>query len=171
VPSGTQLVALATTAMWVRWKDGKPVEYRVREPGGRLPDRDELGFADEDKWGPGPDGKPVDPWRNTRLMYLVHPQTAKAYTFTTSSFGGCRAVSDLGGQIVRMRTVHPDAVPVVELNAADMPTKYGKKSRPIFRIIGWRTACGTAPIEQKQISARAAEQQVAEREMDDGIPF
>jgi hypothetical protein len=45
--------------MWVRWKDGKPVEYRVRELGGRLPERDELGFDDEDKWEPGPDGKLV----------------------------------------------------------------------------------------------------------------
>src|SRR5262245_33433449 len=43
---GTKLVALATTAMWVRWEDGKPVEYRVREPGRRLPDRDELGYDD-----------------------------------------------------------------------------------------------------------------------------
>jgi hypothetical protein len=68
-------------------------------------------------------------------------------------------------------SAYPDAVPVVELDAAEMPTKYGKKSRPVFRVIGWRTAGGSAPIEQKQISVRAAEKQVAEREMDDEIPF
>src|SRR5262245_38842956 len=38
VAAGTKMVAQATAAMWVRWEDGKPAEYRVREPGRRLPD-------------------------------------------------------------------------------------------------------------------------------------
>jgi hypothetical protein len=42
ISDGTKLIALATAAMWVRWEGGKPVEYRMREPGRRLPDREEL---------------------------------------------------------------------------------------------------------------------------------
>src|SRR4051794_2549929 len=73
---GTPLVALATAAAWVKWEDGKPSRYIVREPGRRLPDRGELGDLDETKWDDGPDGSPRDPWHSTRFVYLVDPRTA-----------------------------------------------------------------------------------------------
>lgn len=176
VESGTKLVALATTAGWVRWEGGKPAEHRMRAPGRRLPDRDELGYDDESAWAEGPGGgEPKDPWQNTRWVYLVDPQTAEAFTFTTSSWGGRGAVTDLGDQIARMRTVHPDAVPIVALQAAEMPTKYGRKSKPVFKVVGWKSADSDkpAPVE-RQISAREvqqAKQMIATREMDDEIPF
>jgi hypothetical protein len=172
IEEGTRLVALATVAMWQRWEDGKPVETRMRQSGRRLPDRDELGYDDESKWEEGPGGEPQDPWRNTRLVYLVDPQNAEALTFSTSSWGGRGAVNDLGDQITRMRTVHVDAVPIVELRSAEMPTKYGRKSKPVFKIVGWRTADGDepAPVE-RQISPREAKRIVDQHEMDDGIPF
>jgi hypothetical protein len=173
VADGTRLVALATTALWMRWEGGKPSgDYRMREPGRRLPDRDELGHDDESLWEAGPSGEPQDPWRNTRLVYLVHPLTAEAFTFSTSSWGGRGAVSDLGDQISRMRAVHADAVPIVELRAAEMPTKYGRKSKPVFKIVGWKTSDAeqAAPVE-RQIATQEAKQKLARREMDDQIPF
>jgi hypothetical protein len=172
VEDGTKLVALATAAMWVRWENGKPVEYRMREPGRRLPDREELGYDDQSEWEAGPSGEPQDPWRNTRLVYLVDPKTAEAYTFSTSSWGGRGAVTDLGDQITRMRTVHADAVPIVELRAAEMPTKYGRKSKPVFKIVAWRTAdTGATVPAERQITAQKAKQEVDDREIDDEIPF
>ena len=118
VADGAKLVAMATVALWVRWQNNKPVEYRQRESNRRLPEREELGYDNEDEWETDRNGEPIDPWRNTRLVYLVDPQTAEAFTFSTSSAGGRGAVADLGDQITRMRTVHPDAVPLIELNAA-----------------------------------------------------
>jgi hypothetical protein len=175
IETGTRLVALATAAMWVRWENGKPAEHRVREPGRRLPDREELGLLDEDAWEDGPGGEPQDPWQNTRLVYLVDPQTAEAFTFSTSSWGGRGAVNDLGDQIARMRTVRRDAVPIVELQAAEMPTKHGRKSKPVFKVVGWKSADGDKPTPaERQISAREvqqAKQTIAAREMDDEIPF
>jgi hypothetical protein len=174
IKDGTQLVALATTAMWVRWENARPAEYRMRQTGKRLPERDELGHDNEDEWEEGPDGKVQDPWRNTRLVYLVDPHTAEAFTFSTSSWGGRDAVANLGDQISRMRSVHPDAVPVIELRAAEMPTRFGRKSKPLFKIIGWRTASGDHPASapaERQISAKQAEQDAARHEMDDQIPF
>jgi hypothetical protein len=171
VENGTRLIALATTAMWVRWEDGKPVEYRIREAGRRLPERDELGYDNEDEWQAGPSGDPQDPWRNTRLVYLVDPQTAEAFTFSTSSWGGRSAVTDLGDQIARMRSVHPDAVPIVELRAAEMPTKFGRKSKPVFKVVGWKSASGgdqTAPVE-RQITVQQAKREIDD--YDDSIPF
>ena len=165
-----KLIALATAAMWVKWQDSKPVEYRVRQAGQRLPERDELGDDDQNLWETGSDGNPADPWRNTRLVYLVHPVTAAAFTFSTSLFGGRRAVSDLGDAITRMRLVHADAVPIVELTAAEMPTKYGTKSRPVLKVVEWKTASGEAPTE-RQVTPRAAQKAISHHEMDDEIPF
>ena len=34
---GRQLVAVATAAAWVKWRESKPVEYRLREPGAKSP--------------------------------------------------------------------------------------------------------------------------------------
>lgn len=169
VADGTRLVALATAAGWVRWENQKPVEYRMREPGRRLPDRDDLGFTDQSEWEDGPDGEPKDPWQSTRWVYLVDPQTAEAFTFSTSSWGGRNAVVTLGDQIARMRNVHADAVPIVELRAAEMPTKFGRKSKPIFKVAGWKSANAgeqSAPVE-RQITVEQAQRD----EMDDEIPF
>jgi hypothetical protein len=81
-------------------------------------------------------------------------------------------VTDLGDQIVRLRAVHPAAVPIVELRSAEMPTKFGRKSRPVLKIIDWKMADveQAAPAE-RQITAQQAEQDIARREMDDEIPF
>jgi hypothetical protein len=170
---GTRLVALGTVAMWVRWEDGKPVEYRTRQPGQRMPERDELGYDDESAWALGLNDEPQDPWRNTRLVHLVDPQTAEAFTFSTSSWGGRGAVADLGDQIARMRKVHPDAIPLVELRAAEMLTRFGRKSKPVFKVVAWQTASGgnePVPVE-RQIPAKEAEQTAARSELDDAIPF
>jgi hypothetical protein len=174
VPIGTRLVALATVACWVRWESGKPAEHRMRQPGQPLPERDELDHLDQDAWESGLSGEPQDPWQNTRYVHLVDPTTAEAYTFSTSSYGGRGAVSDLGDQIARMRTVRADAVPIVELQAAEMPTKWGRKSKPVFKVVSWRSASGDgqpAPVE-KQITHQQAQQEVHRHETDDDvIPF
>ena len=135
---GISLVALATAAGWVKWYEGKPVEYVMREPGKRLPDRDELGDLDQTKWELGSDGQPKDPWQNTRFVYFVDPVSAEAYTFVTPSWGGRQAVNDLAEQIQRVRYGNPGASPIVELRAAPWMTKFGRESKPFFKVIGWR---------------------------------
>jgi hypothetical protein len=150
VEEGRRLIAPGTAAAWVRWSDGRPVEYRLRQAGRRLPDREELGDQNEEDWEAGPDGKPRDPWQNTRFVYLIDPATAEAFTFSTSSWGGRTAVTDLGDQIQRMRFANPGAVPVVELHAAPMLTKFGRKSKPFFKVVDWckdGTLEGEAPLQ------------------------
>jgi hypothetical protein len=138
VPEGTQLVALGTTAAWVKWCDGKPVEYLIRQPGKKLPERGELGDLDKTKWELGPDDQPKDPWQNTRFVYLVDQVSAEAFTFVTASWGGRQAVNDLAEQIQRVRYGNPGASPIVELHAEPWPTKFGRKSKPFFKVMGWR---------------------------------
>jgi hypothetical protein len=172
IADGTRLVALATAAMWQRWQGGKPVEVVLRQPGRRLPEREELSHQNQNEWEEGPNGERKDPWQNTRLVYLVDPSTAAAFTFSTSSWGGRGAVTDLADAIARMRTVYADAVPIVELRAAEMPTKYGRKSKPLFKIVGWKSADSekALPVE-REISPQHAKKIIDQREMDDKIPF
>jgi len=139
VTAGTQLVAHGVARGWVKWWDSKPTEYRMQEPGTRLPDREELPDQDENEWQLGPDEKTKrDPWQSTKFVYLIDPMTAEAFTFSTSSWGGRNSVSDLSEQIGRMRSAHPGAVPVVELQSIAQITKFGRKSKPWFKVVGWR---------------------------------
>ena len=179
VKEGRQLVAGGTSAAWVRWQGGKPVEYRVREPGVPLPEREELGDCDRASWENGSDGQPRDPWQSTRFVHLIDPQTAEAFTFSTSSGGGIDCVVNLADQIKRMRSKHPNAVPLIELGAAPMRTKHGWKSKPVLKVISWRAAAVSVVIEQPErllpapvttvTSAPVAGKPIDD--MDDDIPF
>jgi hypothetical protein len=169
VEASRRFMALATTALWQRWEDGEVVERIQRQPNRRLPEREELSHQDKSLW-PLFAGEPQDPWQNTRYVYLVDTKTQEDLTFSTASWGGRAAVADLGEQIERMRLVHPDAVPIVELHAREMPTKFGPKSKPYFKVVGWMTR-DNAPIPavERKVSPQEAKRLVDK--MDDEIPF
>jgi len=168
VTAGRCLIALATAAGYVRWQGGKPVEYRMRAPGSDMPERADLGDNDPAKWEGGPDGQPRDPWQYTLFMYLIDPQTLEEFTFVTSSWGGRDCVINLAGQIKRMRSKHPDAVPLVELGAAPMSTKFGRKSKPTLRVVAWRSNVATVVIDQPE---RQLPPPTSARDLNDEIPF
>jgi hypothetical protein len=172
---GTRLVAMSTEAGWVRWENGKPAEYRMRQSGRRLPERDELGYTDQSEWEQNFRGEATDPWQNTRFVYLVDPQTAEDFTFSTSSWGGRGAVADLAGQIARMRSAHPGALPVIELQAVEMPTRFGRKSKPVFKVIGWKRGSGAdeglLPSEGNEPENTDLAPLSRKQELDDEIPY
>jgi hypothetical protein len=170
VRKGLRLLAIGTAHAWVRWRDGKPDEYRVRQAGESLAEREELGDLDESKWELGPDKRARDPWQNTRFVYLIDPNTQEAYTFSTSSWGGRSAVIDLGDAIQRKRFTHSEAIAEVELNSAPMQTKFGRKSRPVFKIVAWRSGLD----DEAEVETRSAPKLVSSQargDMDDEIPF
>jgi len=136
--AGVQLVALSGATAWQRWEKKKPVEVRVRVPGQPFFMRAELGHTDETQWTRRPDGSVADPWQFTKVLYLADGQSGEVFSFTTTSGGGFSAIADLVDQVAFMRGVRPGAFPIVELGSADMETRYGRKSRPVFKIIGWK---------------------------------
>ena len=168
VKDGRRLIAVATAAAWVKWQGGKPAEYRMREAGVPMPERGDLGDNDPAEWEIGPDGQPRDAWQNTRFVHLIDPQTAESFTFSTSSGGGRDCVINLADQNKRMRGKHRDAVPLVELGAAPMSTRFGRKSRPTLKVVGWQTTAASVVIEQpeRQLSSPKMAQ-----ELNDDIPF
>jgi hypothetical protein len=163
LPNGFQLAALDTKAAWVFWQGGKPVDEKtvVRGPGEQLPDRDTLGDNDKGQWEKGFNNELKDPWANTRYIHFANPETAEAYTFSTTSIGGKRAVSELSDAVSRMRITHPNATPIVEFGSKPMATRYGVKPRPHFQIVGW---LGLIEGEAKPAPAarRLTQQEVSE---------
>jgi hypothetical protein len=169
---GTQLVALGTVRAWVKWEGGKPAKYLIPEAGRAMPEREELGDLNQDDWEAGVDGKPKDPWQNTRFVHLVDPVSAEIFTFSTSSWGGRGAVADLAEQIQRVRYANPGALPVVELSAAPMVTKFGKKSKPLFKVIEWRKGGSLVQGDEPQPQPpRPQLEHAAAKSFDDEIPF
>jgi hypothetical protein len=153
LPADTTLVAVNVMTAWVRWEGGKP-EHRVTKPGQLHPDREDLPDLDESQWPPGLNDEPSDPWRDTRYLHLIDPQTGGDYTFVTDSYGGRRAVGDLKSAIVNVRYAHPAAVPVVQLHSTTMKTRFGLKQRPEFKVVGWRGKQETPAGPVKAVSAR-----------------
>jgi hypothetical protein len=165
IPAGTELVAVATSVGWIRWFDGHIIEKRMRSGNERVPARELLGDHDEKKWEKGPDGKPSDPWRLTRYLYLVEPNSAKDYTFITSSWGGHSAIRDLSRQIEIKRTHQPGANPVVALAAGfKNSAKYGRIPSPRFDVVRW--------VGGTTASGDGFDTEVAKAvDMNDQIPF
>ena len=151
---------------WVRWEDNRPVEYVWPRPSGLLPARESLGHDDESAWPDGLDGKPKDPWQNTRFIYLTDTKTAETHTFTNSTAGMRHCYSALATAVANMRRAHPHAFPMVELENVPMKTKVGSKLRPHLKIVDW------TGLEPKVLQARAMQIE-AQRvdELDDAIPF
>lgn len=137
IKEGGRFEARSGAVAWAKWRGGKTVDYRQPKPGMAMPTREELGDDDPSQWELGPDDKPRDPWRLTFFVYLEDPQTAEVFTFSTASWGGRNCVETLAAQTKRMREKHPDAVPMVELRSAPMKTRYGLKSKPVLKVVGW----------------------------------
>jgi hypothetical protein len=127
---------LITTA-WRKRADDKP-EHRITQPGQVHPDRADLPDQDKARWEPGLNGAPSDPWRDTRYLRLIDPRTGQDYTFVTDTYGGRIAIGNLKSQINNVRFAYPGAVPIVQLGSTMMPTSYGLRPRPEFRVVGWR---------------------------------
>jgi hypothetical protein len=174
VPAGTELIAMAMITAWVHWQDSKPVEHRITLLGRDHPDRNDLPDQDESLWPPGLGDQPSDPWKDTRYLHLMNPKSGADFTFVSDSYGGRRAVSDLKRQISNMRGMHPTAVPIVQLAATEMKTKFGKKLRPDFKVIGWRDNGQAQPEPAAKVLAKPAalaNPASANSDMDDDIPF
>jgi hypothetical protein len=88
------------------------------------------------------------------------------FTFSTSSWGGRECVTNLGDAVARMRSVHHDAVPIVSLESAPMQTRYGRKSKPVLRIVGWKRAADAGVWDSPQLALPSLAQ-----EDGDGVPY
>jgi hypothetical protein len=174
-PPGPLLVT-HTGSIVQKWKDKKPEQTIWKERGKPLPDLDELNESvPQSEWREGIDGKLQGPWQFQEVVYLLDPDTAGKFTFANGAVGTKIAVSQLRDQVRSMRALRGEnVVPLVELSDAPMPTKFGMRRRPEFKVIRWfqfgqhdqptpqlPAPAGITPIEPPTLA----------EEMNDGIPF
>jgi len=131
-----RFIAMDTASGWQFLKKDCPAEYSMRTIGEPKPPRPDS-YADESEWPDDLNGKLSDPWKYAHFLYLLDPLTAETFTFSTSTRGGVWSLDDLNSQIKLMRRAQPNAVPIVELQSQPMPTRFGMKQRPWFKVTGW----------------------------------
>jgi hypothetical protein len=141
IPLGTEYLAhvVGWTKCWIKFADGEVVErkvYRVAR-GEQPPEREDLddleliGKKDQD-------GMSADSWVYQYLLPLENRSKGELVIFVTPSFGGRRAVADLGQLYTRRRQKFGGGQPIIKLAKTDMPTKkFGKVPRPLFEVVGW----------------------------------
>jgi hypothetical protein len=185
VPLGTTLVALKVVTAWVHWgKDengnGKPIEHRITHTGQSHPRREDLPDQDRTQWEIA-FGQPSDPWKDTRYLYLINPQSGADFTFITDTNGGRKGIAELKNAISNVRFAHPTALPVVRLSKGLMPTSFNPNGTPypVFQIMDWRhkTEGGPAPERlthqerPEYDDDHEAEEVRLRRDFEDEIPF
>jgi hypothetical protein len=164
-PQGPAFVVTGVVTAWVHWENGRPISPKITHTGQTHPWREDLGDLDQTKWPLGIGGLPSDPHKDSRYVYLVNLRSGKTYTFVTDTAGGRQAVGELKDAIMTVRQGRPGALPVVQLATSSMPSKYGVRPRPDFKIVDWRGGTPTATAQtQHQIEAQA-------EDADDDAPF
>jgi hypothetical protein len=172
----TRLLALAVTQALQHWHDQMPVETIIKHGSEPLPNVDELNAKiPEAEWEDGLDGNPRPPWVKQHVVYLLDPKDASLYTFINSTVGALIAVERLKDKVKWMRALRgAKVVPVVKLDAKQMPTKRGPKMRPEFTVLEWRDLGGlpaaTAVPALEHIGQPVAPPSVNE-ELNDTLPF
>ena len=109
----------------------------MTEINGHYPQRHELGHTDQRAWGPGPGGKPADPWQDAREALLLREVDFSEYTLAIATGGGRAAIDSLARSMQNADLLRPGQFPVVELAWQPMHTAWGTKAKPDLRIVGW----------------------------------
>ena len=145
-----------------RWWSARRIASRSAK---RPPEREDLDDLEKDNWPEGIDGTPADPWSLQYLLPLEKISDGEVVIFTTSSFGGRRAVADLCAAYAKRKTKTASCgQPIVKLGKAEMPTKkFGRVPRPLFEIVAWDDPASDFEGAPPTI--------VSKGEFDDTIPF
>ena len=174
VPLGTVFIAHAIgwTKCWIKFVDDEKVDCKVFRValGERPPEREDLDDLEKDNWPEGIDGKPADPWAFQYLLPLEKTSDGEVVIFTTSSFGGRRAVADLCAAYAKRTTKGASCgQPIVKLAKTEMPTKkYGRVPRPQFNIIGWDEPAAEIDVTPPFDDTPPV---TSEHEFGDAVPF
>jgi hypothetical protein len=172
------LLVLSTLIVAQHWSNQKPIETLVKSKRKPLPNVDELNaLIPRDVWEVGLDGEPKPPWQRQRVVYFLHEASAARFTYANGTVGANIAIEELCTRVTDMRFARGENVfPLVKLANKPMRTKYGKKLRPHFEIVGWR---GMGSFSAPQLAGgdsdgggmKLVEEPPLKKALDDEIPF
>jgi hypothetical protein len=179
VPDGAEFVACVDHIIrsWIRCDDQKVAERILVRRGDkqRLPDRDELSYAEESDWPRDSKGKPRDPWQKQFYVPFLGVSDGKLVTFVTPSVGGRIAIGKLCDAFLN----NDRRRPIVQLDVSSFKSKdYGEVVSPAFQIIGYEDEPAeqppdpaTAPAEAVVVALPAKPKTKKKADFDDEIPF
>jgi hypothetical protein len=136
-----ELVVVDTGRVIQKWRDqnAPPVESTPVGPGQKWPDVKMLNEAvPRSEWREGPNGELQGPYQRARVVYLVDLKTMEKFTWVTATVGGDICVREFRDKVAMMRKFRGARVyAVVTLTDKFMPTRWGGRQRPEFRIVRW----------------------------------
>jgi hypothetical protein len=141
---------------WIRFDDKKVAERILLRRGEqkRLPDRDELSFADKAEWPLDTKGVARDPWVKQHYLPLLDTKDGALVTFVSGTVGGRIAVGKLCDLYLKTRQR-----PVIGLDVGYFKSKeFGKVAAPAFRMIGYEDAIPAGSPEPVIASAQNAKE-------------
>jgi hypothetical protein len=117
---------------------GPPLETRILADDAFFPDVERMNEEAPKSERRMAFGKEVGPYEKAHVLYLLEPSSMAGFTYIASTDGGFRAVSELMDAIKRARLLGDQYLfPVVHLTDTHMPTQYGGRQRPQFKIVRW----------------------------------
>jgi hypothetical protein len=103
-------------------------------PRDEAPERASLGDTDQSEWPIGRfSNEPEDPWTPVIELPLKHKETGEEFILTCQSKTAIGAAKDLFSQLRRVPAGHD---PVIKLAVGTMQTKFGKRKKPVFSLVG-----------------------------------
>ena len=103
-------------------------------PRDEAPERASLGDTDQSEWPIGRfSNEPEDPWTAVIELPLKHKETGEEFILTCQSKTAIGAAKDLFSQLRRVPAGHD---PVIKLAVGTMQTKFGKRKKPVFSLVG-----------------------------------
>ena len=187
IDSKTRLILIDVARIVTKWgPDKKPVETIVLEPGEKFPDvaawNDKLPHTE---WIMGLNGL-RGPWQTQQIVYFLDPRSMAQFHWPDGTTGGSIAIREAVDSIKAMRRFRNGAAPIVELKSIFMPTKFGGRQRPHFKICNWVSLpneepqpaalpapeAGTAAAAQpNSVALKTVKPISLAEEMSDEIPF
>jgi len=188
--NGRQLLALVDRLAvgWTKWKDRRPVDYRVGfvAEGFRPPSRNDLDDLDESTWETDGKGQPLDPWAFGFHLPLLDTESAEQFIYTTGTQGGRNAIGELAQAYADQRAGGDNLLPLVELGSDSYDhSRYGAVQVPLLTIGTWleppdagrqapQAALPSTPMEGPAPASKPPTNAVKRKrddDMDDEIPF
>jgi hypothetical protein len=148
IPPDRELIVADRQRVLQKWgTENVPIESRFLEPHEKWPDIEALNnMVPKSEWREA-FGNLVGPWSASWILYLLNPLTGDKYMFVTGTTGGHMAVGELSDKIKVMRRLRGARVyPVVNLSTTHMPTRFGNRERPHFKVVRWIGLDGDAAL-------------------------
>lgn len=138
-PKNQELCVVDTLRCAQKWVDHKVVDAISVPPSQKWPAIEKLNAdCPKSEWQEGPNGQPQGPWQRTRVVYFVDLETMQKYTYASGTTGADICVREFRDRVRTMRRFRGELVyAIVTLGDTYMPTRWGGRQRPDFKIQRW----------------------------------